>query len=137
MTSKQSFIILASILYSFNKYQTDYACFSALIFMEVVCYCNSTKRYSLRPPEWYSLRPFHFFTLSFLGCPIQFFTFQNLPKIVNGSHHFSTFLSFSHYFYSTIFFLYIKNQWVPPLYPLFFLFSTTLYIFLNLCAQPI
>ena len=84
---------------------------------------------------YYSLRPSHFFTLSFLGFLIQFFTFQNLPKIVKESHHFSTFLSFSHYFYSTIFFLYIKNQWVPPLHPLFFLFSITLYIFLNLRAQ--
>ena len=55
----------------------------------------------------YFLRPFHFFTLSFFGCAIQFFTFQNL---LNRSHHFFTFLSFSHYFYSTIFFLYIKNQ---------------------------
>ena len=32
--------------------------------------------------------------------------------------------------------LYIKNQRVPPLHPLFFLFSTsTLYIFLNLRVQ--
>ena len=51
-------------------------------------------------PFLYSLRPTRFFTVSFLGCPIQFFTFQNLPNIVNGSHHFPTFPPFSHYFYS-------------------------------------
>ena len=48
----------------------------------------------------YSFRPTRFFTVSFFGCLIQFFTFQNLPKIVNGSHHFPTFPPFSHYFYS-------------------------------------
>ena len=31
-------------------------------------------------------------SLHFFFCLIQFFTFQNLSKIVNGSHHFSTFL---------------------------------------------
>ena len=50
-------------------------------------------KYSFRPT------PTRFFTISFLGCPLQFFTFQNLPKIVNGFHHFLTFPSFSHYFY--------------------------------------
>ena len=50
--------------------------------------------------NYYSLRPTRFFTVSFLRCFIQFFTFQNLPKIVNGSHHFPTFPSFSHYFYT-------------------------------------
>ena len=39
--------------------------------------------------------------------PTHFFTLQNFLKIVNEFHHFRT---FSHYFYSTIFFLYIKNQ---------------------------
>ena len=39
----------------------------------------------------YSLCPSRFFTVSSLGCPIQFFTFQNLPKTVNESRHFFTF----------------------------------------------
>ena len=47
----------------------------------------------------------------------------------------TTFTPFSHYFYSTISLLFIKNWRVPPLHPLFLLFSTTLYIFLNLRAQ--
>ena len=71
----------------------------------------------------------------FFGRPTHFFTLQNFRKIVNGSHHFLTFPPFSHYFYSTISILYIKNQWVPPLHPLYFLFSTTLYILLNLRSQ--
>ena len=84
----------------------------------------------------YSLRPSRFFTLSFLGCPSRFFTSQNFPKIVNfyniktnlthyfhplspiyqlninGSHHFTHFSYFLHYF------------------------ILTLYIFLNLRAHP-
>ena len=58
----------------------------------------------------YHVIKYHIKTILFLSqpflysfifeCSIQFFTFQNLPNIVNGSHHIFTFTPFSHYFHS-------------------------------------
>ena len=66
------------------------------------CRCSPIATTTLTLPLWwntkiiYSLCPIHFFTLSFLRCSSQFFTFQNSLKMIN---FYSLNTNPSHYFH--------------------------------------
>ena len=83
--------------------------------------CNSLNNYSLSAN--------HFFTVFFLKCTIQFFTFQKLPKIINESHY----LYHSSSLFTQLLFHYHPES--HHSHPLFFLFSTILYLFFNFRVQ--
>ena len=81
--------------------------------------------------EYTTSVPTFFYTFIF-GWSVQFFTFQNLPKIVNRTRYLPTFLLFRTTFTSLLSVFYISE-----INRLFFFFSTTLCIFYNLYDQTI
>ena len=90
-------------------------------------FLSSTKVYSLRPSDFY--------TLSFSGCPIQFYTFQNFPKILK---FFNIKIPPTHYFHLLfqIYHLNISRSHHFTYFSFFFpLLYITLYPFFSLRVQ--